>query len=289
MYMDSLIVRERSIRQAREYENQDASLIQEGGYISPIPDLWEDILIGIVLKKPVLLKGPSGSGKTKLAQSISHFFNQPMHSVNCSVDLDAESLLGFKTINAKSGQSIIEFVEGPVVQAMKKGHILYIDEINMAKPETLPILHSVLDHRRMLTNPFTSEVIHAHPDFTVVAAINEGYVGTSPMNEALKNRFISFSIPYLSGEQLREIIQTLFPQANSALVNTMMNINEDLRKQVMNGLLAEEAASVRSLLDAIALAEHIPVRRAIQYAIAEKLEDRMERDLVSELVETWVK
>lgn len=287
--MDSLIVRERSIRQAREYENQDASLIQEGGYISPIPDLWEDILIGIVLKKPVLLKGPSGSGKTKLAQSISHFFNQPMHSVNCSVDLDAESLLGFKTINAKSGQSIIEFVEGPVVQAMKKGNILYIDEINMAKPETLPILHSVLDHRRMLTNPFTSEVIHAHPDFTVVAAINEGYVGTSPMNEALKNRFISFSIPYLSGEQLREIIQTLFPQANSALVNTMMNINEDLRKQVMNGLLAEEAASVRSLLDAIALAEHIPVRRAIQYAIAEKLEDRMERDLVSELVETWVK
>lgn len=287
--MDSIIVNEQSDRQAREYEEQYAALLQEGGYISPIPDLWEDILIGVVLKKPVLLKGPSGSGKTKLAQSISHFFKQPMHSVNCSVDLDAESLLGFKTINASGGQSIIEFVEGPVVQAMKEGHILYIDEINMAKPETLPILHSVLDHRRMLTNPFTGEVIHAHPDFTVVAAINEGYVGTSPMNEALKNRFISFSIPYLSGEQLREIIETLFPQADTKLVDTFMNINEDLKKQVMNGLLSEEAASVRSLLDAMALAEHIPVRRAIRYAIAEKLEDRMEKDLVMELVETWVK
>lgn len=287
--MNEIIIHERNNRLASQFLKHDESLIQDGGYISPIPDLWEDILIGVVLKKPVLLKGPSGSGKTKLAQSISHFFNQPMHSVNCSVDLDAESLLGFKTINANSGQSIIEFVEGPVVQAMKKGHILYIDEINMAKPETLPILHSVLDHRRMLTNPFTSEVIHAHPNFTVVAAINEGYVGTSPMNEALKNRFISFSIPYLSGEQLREIIQSLFPQADSALVNTMMNINDDLRKQVMNGLLSEEAASVRSLLDAIALAEHMPVTRAIQYAIAEKLEDRMERDLVRELVETWVK
>lgn len=287
--MDSVIKHEKIKRQERVYAEQDVSLIQEGGYISPIPDLWEDILIGIVLKKPILLKGPSGSGKTKLAQSISHFFNQPMHSVNCSVDLDAESLLGFKTINANSGQTIIEFVEGPVVQAMKKGHILYIDEINMAKPETLPILHSVLDHRRMLTNPFTGEVIHAHPDFSVVAAINEGYVGTSPMNEALKNRFISYSIPYLSGEQLQEIIVTLFPQADSTLVKTSLDINDDLRKQVMNGLLSEEAASVRSLLDAIALAEHIPVRRAIQYAIAEKLEDRMERDLVMELVETWVK
>ncbi|WP_252503332.1 AAA family ATPase [Sporosarcina sp. Marseille-Q4943] len=287
--MDSFITTERLERRARIYEKQHAPLIQEGGYISPVPDLWEDILIGVVLKKPVLLKGPSGSGKTKLAQSISHFFNQPMHSVNCSVDLDAESLLGFKTINASSGQSIIEFVEGPVVQAMKEGHILYIDEINMAKPETLPILHSVLDHRRMLTNPFTGEVIHAHPHFTVIAAINEGYVGTSPMNEALKNRFISYAIPYLSGEQLREIIQSLFPQADSTLVDAFMNINEDLKKQVLNGLLSEEAASVRSLLDAIALAEHMPVRRAIKYSIAEKLEDKMERDLVMELVETWVK
>ncbi|MCM3709660.1 ATP-binding protein [Sporosarcina luteola] len=287
--MDPFIANERSVRHGRDYERKYTDLIQEGGYISPIPNLWEDILVGVVLKKPVLLKGPSGSGKTKLAQSVSHFFNQPMHSVNCSVDLDAESLLGFKTINVSSGQSIIEFVEGPVVQAMKEGHILYIDEINMAKPETLPILHSVLDHRRMLTNPFTSEVIHAHPDFTVIAAINEGYVGTSPMNEALKNRFISFSIPYLTGEQLREIIQDLYPQADAFLVDTMMNINEDLRKQVVNGLLSEEAASVRSLLDAIALAEHIPVRRAIGYAIAEKLEDRMDRDLVMELVETWVK
>ncbi|WP_432358870.1 ATP-binding protein [Sporosarcina sp. UB5] len=287
--MNSFINNERAERRARSYENESAALIQEGGYISPTPNLWEDILIGVVLKKPILLKGPSGSGKTKLAQSISHYFNQPMHSVNCSVDLDAESLLGFKTINVRDGQSIIEFVEGPVVRAMKEGHILYIDEINMAKPETLPILHSVLDHRRMLTNPFTGEVIHAHPNFTVLAAINEGYVGTSPMNEALKNRFISFSIPYLSGEQLHKIIQSLFPEADTILVETIMNINEDLKKQVMNGLLAEEAASVRSLLDAIALAEHMPVRRAIQYAIAEKLEDRMERKLIMELVETWVK
>lgn len=287
--MDPFITNERTKRLARVYDKHKADLIQEGGYISPISHLWEDILISVVLKKPILLKGPSGSGKTKLAQSVSHFFNQPMHSVNCSVDLDAESLLGFKTINATGGQSIIEFVEGPVVQAMKEGQILYIDEINMAKPETLPILHSVLDHRRMLTNPFTGEVIHAHSDFTVIAAINEGYVGTSPMNEALKNRFISFAVPYLSGEQLREIIQTLFPEADTALVDTIMNINEDLKKQVLGGLLSEEAASVRSLLDAIALAEHMPVKRAIKYAIAEKLEDRMERELVMELVETWVK
>lgn len=287
--MEDMISMEKVKRNQRKYSDETKSLIQVGGYIAPIDYLWEDILIGITLKKPILLKGPSGSGKTKLAQSISALFNQPMHSINCSVDLDAESLLGFKTIITKEGQSIIEFIDGPVIQAMKKGHILYIDEINMAKPETLPILHSVLDHRRMLTNPFTGEVIHAHEDFSVIAAINEGYVGTSPMNEALKNRFISFSIPYLTGQQLREVIKVQFPQVSEQLIESLMNINEDLKKQVINGLLAEEAASVRSLLDAVALAQYIPIKRAVLYAIAEKLEDKMEHKLIMELVDTWVK
>lgn len=288
--MTNVLIDNEHIR--RSGENHEAAaqlLIQQGGYVSPDAYLWDDVLVAIALKKPVLLKGPSGSGKTKLAQTISHYFQQPMQSVNCSVDLDAESLLGFKTIISKDGQTVIEFVEGPVVQAMKKGQILYIDEINMARPETLPILHSVLDHRRMLTNPFTGEVIYAHENFTVISAINEGYVGTSPMNEALKNRFVSFTVPYLTGEQLKVVMTDTYPTAPQQLVETFLRIGDDLKKQVMNGLLSDEAASVRSLLDALGLAEHIPVKRAVQYAIAEKLDDKIERRLVMELVDTWVK
>lgn len=287
--MNLLIEQTLNMRANRSYTEEEQLLIQDGGYVSPTPNLFEDILIAISLKKPILLKGPSGSGKTRLAQSISAMFQQPMQSVNCSVDLDAEALLGFKTIVTKDGQSVIEFVDGPVVTAMKSGHILYIDEINMAKPETLPILHSLLDHRRMLTNPFTGEVILAHEDFSVVSAINEGYIGTSPMNEALKNRFVSFSIPYLEAEQLRTVLETAVPEAKAPIVDTMMNLSEDLSKQAANGLLADEAASVRSLIDALQLAVHMPVDRAVTYAIAELLEDKMERDLVNELTATWVK
>ena len=169
-----LIEHVRVARHKRLYTTEETTLIAQGGYRSPDAYLLEDVLVSIALKKPVLLKGPSGSGKTKMAETISAYFNQPMHSINCSVDLDAESMLGFKTVVQQQGQTIIDFVEGPVVKAMKAGHILYIDEINMAKAETLPILHSMLDHRRMLTNPFTGEVIYAHEDFNVIAAINEG-------------------------------------------------------------------------------------------------------------------
>ncbi|MDE0581592.1 MoxR family ATPase [Planococcus sp. A6] len=268
---------------------EDSNLIGEGGYISPDENLWNDILTAVVLKKPVLLKGPTGAGKTKLAESVSDLFQQPIQSINCSVDLDAEALLGFKTLVQRDGQSAIEFIEGPVVTAMKHGHILYIDEINMAKAETLPILHSALDYRRMLTNPFTGEVIQAHPDFSVMAAINEGYIGTSPMNEALKNRFISYPIPYLSGEQLRGLWDREFPNADPKLKTFMLNLAADLMKQVESGLMSEEAASIRSLLDATALAMHIDTLRAVRYAIAEKLDDESERNLLMDLANTWRK
>lgn len=289
MNMHKIILQQQAKRQTRMHSKEDLLLVGEGGYISPNKFLWEDVLLSVTLQKPVLLKGPAGSGKTKMAESLSHFFHQPMHSINCSVDLDAESLLGFKTMVQKNGQTIIEFVEGPVVKAMKQGHLLYIDEINMAKAETLPILHSVLDYRRMLTNPFTGEVIQAHPDFGVIAAINEGYIGTTPMNEALKNRFVSFSIPYLTGEQLQLLWQNRFPNISNDLQLLMLKIAEDLKQQVMNGLLSEEAASIRSLLDATELSQYIEPLRAVQYAIAEKLEDSSEKDLVIELAKTWMK
>ncbi len=287
--MEPLVRKTIAAREARHYRREDERLIQNGGYVSPVPFLFDDVTMAAALKKPVLLKGPSGSGKTRLAQSLSALFGQPMQSVNCSVDLDAEALIGFKTIIVQNGQSVIEFVDGPVITAMKEGHILYIDEINMAKPETLPILHSVLDHRRMLTNPFTAEVITAHEDFTVIAAINEGYIGTSPMNEALKNRFVSFTVPYLETAQLRHVLEKAVPDAPSSTIDLLMNVSADLTKQAQNGLLADEAASVRSLLNALELAVHMPADRAIRYAIAELLEDKMERDLVNELTATWVK
>ena len=287
--MQTIIEQSQSKRKSRTHTEDHSSLIGKGGYVSPLPHLWEDLLLSVSLQKNVLLKGPSGSGKTKLAESISSFFEQPMHSINCSVDLDAEALLGFKTLVQDKGQTAIDFVEGPVIQAMRNGHILYIDEINMAKPETLPILHSVLDHRRMMTNPFTGEVLQAHEDFTVIAAINEGYIGTSPLNEALKNRFISFSIPYLTGEPLRALFEREYPSASASLIKTMLNLAEDTLVQVKNGLISEEAASIRSLLDATELAQYIDPLRAIQYAISEKLEDESEKVLVMELAKTWIK
>lgn len=259
----------------------------DGSFVTADKTLLEDALLALSLGKNLLLRGPTGSGKTKLAQSLAEKLRLPMESINCSVDLDAESLLGFKTLQLNEGLTEVTYVEGPVVRAMREGHLLYIDEINMARPETLPILNGVLDYRRQLTNPFTAQTVEAHRRFRVIAAINEGYVGTVPMNEALKNRFVVLDIPYLTGEALAELLQAQSQLKDTGLIQQFVRFSADLIRATKVGELSEEAASIRALLDACDFAAYIPPLRAIARAVAAKLTDEREQQVVMNLAETY--
>lgn len=240
----------------------------------------EDALNILTLNKNLLLKGPTGSGKTRLADDLADTFNQRMYSINCSVDVDIEALLGFKTIEYNEGRQEVVFIDGPVVKAMKEGAILYIDEINMAKPEVLPILNAALDYRRTMTNPLTGEVIVGDDDFLVISAINVGYVGTMPMNEALLNRFNVIEIDYVAGQQLKDILISQSLQQDDDTLEALTSFHQDLVTMTKQGQISKEPSSVRSLIDFADLSTKIPLERAVYRSIIDKLDNEQEKKAI---------
>ena len=152
-------------------------------------------------------------------------------------------------------------------------------------PETLPILNGVLDYRRQITNPYTGEVIKAAPGFNVIAAINEGYVGTLPMNEALKNRFIVIEVDYIDGDILKTVIKEQSRLQDDQVIRQIIKFNEDLRTMTKQGQISEEAASIRALIDLSDLATVIPIERAIKRTIIDKLEDEREQQAIVNAIE----
>lgn len=280
-----------NVRQILELEkgspsSEDEHLIGEGGYIPPNQELLIDAITSLAMGKNILLKGPTGAGKTKLAETLSALFYRPIHMVNCSVDLDAESLIGGRYIDYQDNRQVIEFAPGPVIKAMNHGHFLYIDEVNMAKPETLPLINGVLDYRRMITNPYTGEIVRASKGFGVIAAINEGYIGTVPLNEALMNRFVVIEIPYISGEELKNLIYANTRLKDEKIIQLFVRLSQDLILAASQGKVAEEAASIRALLDACDLCTVIPPLRAIKRAIIDKMDEQKERDFIKNMAET---
>lgn len=273
------------IQQARKEPTTAPSTSHQKEYIPPHVEILIDAAVALAKGKNVLLKGPTGSGKTTFAETLSRLFHNPMHSINCSVDLDTEALLGFKTLQYNGDKQEITFIPGPVIQAMKNGQLLYIDEINMAKPETLPILNGVLDYRKTITNPFTSEVVVGQEGFGVIAAINEGYIGTTPLNEALKNRFIVIEVPYIQGDALKQVLKEQSSLEEDEMIEWFATLSKDLIAATERGELSEEAASVRALLDAADLSTVIPVERAIQRSIIDKLDEEKEKQLVQNIVD----
>ena len=146
-------------------------------------------------------------------------------------------------------------------------------------------LNGVLDYRRQLTNPYTGEVIKAAPGFNVIAAINEGYVGTLPMNEALKNRFIVIEVDYIDGDILKTVIKEQSKLQDEQLIQHIVKFNEDLRTMTKQGQISEEAASIRALIDLSDLATVMPIERAVQRTIIDKLEDEREQQAILNAIE----
>lgn len=151
--------------------------------------ILESIAYCVVQNIPALLVGETGVGKTAAIRHIAAKTKNDLRRVNVNGSMTAEDFVGQLLVD-KTGTY---WKDGVLIEAMRNGYWLVIDEINAASAEILFVLHSLMDddHYVVLTDHPQREIVHAHKDFRIFATMNppERYSGTKEMNKALLSRF----------------------------------------------------------------------------------------------------
>ncbi len=169
----------------------------------------------------VLIIGPKGTGKTALVRDFAKSMNIELESINFSLRTRESHLIGTKTLT----DGTVSFDEGLLVKSMKKGDMLYLDEINSAEADVLLRLDEALDDRRQIVlKESTGELIKAKEKWFVIATINPlTHTGTKELPPQILSRFpvrIRLEYPpeemeleiikkHVSGEHDSEIIQAI--------------------------------------------------------------------------------
>ena len=148
-------------------------------------------IIGSRQFAPLFITGLSGNGKTTMIEQACAKSNRDCYRVNITQETDEDDLIGgFRLIKGETA-----FVYGPVVEAMNRGGVLLLDEIDLASSKIM-CLQPVLEGKGVFIKK-TGEWITPAKGFTVVATANtkgkgdtDGrFIGTNVMNEAFLDRF----------------------------------------------------------------------------------------------------
>jgi MoxR-like ATPase len=148
-------------------------------------------IISSRLFAPVFVTGMSGNGKTTMIEQVCAKAKRECFRVNITQETDEDDLIGgFRLIQ---GETV--FSAGPVVEAMRNGAVLLLDEIDLGSSKIM-CLQPVLEGKGVFIKK-TGEWVTPAKGFTVVATANtkgkgdnDGrFIGTNVMNEAFLDRF----------------------------------------------------------------------------------------------------
>lgn len=243
-------------------------------------EIWEEALSTILAGENLLLVGPKATGKNVLAEGLSQAFGRPQWDISLYVNTDAASLIGTDTF--KNGE--VSLRKGPILKCAEEGGFGILDEVNMAKNESLAVLHATLDFRRVIDVPGYDR-IELNEATRFIGTMNYGYAGTREINEALASRFMIIQMPVITEENLKKLIASNFPSLKDEFVAQFAELFSEIRKKCEGGEISTKALDLRGLLSAIHMMENgLGVNAALQLGIVNKCFDSYERQLVDDII-----
>ena len=243
-------------------------------------EIWQKALIALLSGENILLVGPKATGKNVLAENLAAVFARPAWDISFYLNTDAASLIGTDTF--RDGQ--VSFRQGPVTQCAEQGGFGVLDEINMAKNESLAVLHATLDFRRIIDVPGYDRIL-LHPATRFIATMNYGYAGTRELNEALASRFMVINMPIISGENLQKLLLEQHPALKASWAEQLAGLFEDIRQKCESSEISTKALDLRGLLASVTLVENgLRLGPALEMGLVNKSFDDFERQLVADMI-----
>lgn len=247
-------------------------------------EVWRKALAALLAGENLLLVGPKATGKNVLAENLSAVFGRPQWDISFYLNTDAASLIGADTF--KNGE--VSLRRGPIYQCAVAGGFGVLDEINMAKNESLSVLHATLDFRRIIDVPGYDRIELA-PCTRFIATMNYGYAGTREINEALASRFMVIDMPIISVENLGKLIRASFPTLREEYEQQLAELFQELRNKCDSSEISTKALDLRGLLASISLTRQgLNLDEALELGIVNKSFDDFERQLVSDVISTRI-
>ena len=222
------------------------------------PDIKKVIQSGLFY--PVFITGLSGNGKTFGIEQACAQMKRELIRVNVTVETDSDDLLGgFRLIN---GETV--WHNGPVVEAMERGAILLLDEIDLASNKIM-CLQSILEGKGVFLKKIGKHIVPKE-GFNVFATANtkgkgsdDGrFIGTNVLNEAFLERFsitLEQDYPTLSTEvkiltKVAESINIPMIGEHTDFIKNLCTWSEIIRKTFNDGGI-DEVISTRRLVHII--------------------------------------
>ena len=205
---------------------------------------------------PTFITGLSGNGKTFGVEQVCAQLNRELIRVNITIETDEDDLIGgFRLVD---GNTV--WHNGPVVEALQRGAILLLDEIDLASNKIL-CLQPVLEGKGLFLKKI-GQYVSPKAGFNVIATANtkgkgsdDGrFIGTNVLNEAFLERFpVTFEQAYPS-VKIEEKLLTLHAESvgviDLSFIKRLVDWADIIRKTFYDGGI-EDIISTRRLVHII--------------------------------------
>lgn len=184
--------------------------------------------------------GPTGSGKTSGITEIAARLNWPVQQITANGRMELTDLVGMHSLVSEvpGSDPSMKFMYGPLVKAMKAGHILLINEVDLAEPDELSGLNDVLEGRPLVITQNGGELIKPHPMFRVIVTGNSVgagdesglFQGIKMQNIAAMDRYRFIEVDYPTEEVELGILERAAPTLHEPLRQGMVKVANRVRK-----------------------------------------------------------